>query len=95
MLDKVKRELRIKSDAFDQEIQDLIDDARMDLIQSGVAKSVAEKDEPDPLIRRAIIFYAKAYYGMDNPDAARFTESYQMLKNHISLAGDYDGRTVE
>lgn len=86
MLDSIKTTLRISNTAFDIEILDLIDAAKMDLKISGVNKI----DYDDPLIKRAIIVYVKANFGWDNPDAERLQESYNMLKQHLSLAGDYN-----
>jgi hypothetical protein len=48
-----------------------------------------EVEAMDPLIKRAITVYIKAHFGWDNPDAERLQESYNMLKQHLSLAGDY------
>lgn len=90
MLDDVKTALRITNAAYDSEVQDLIESAQMDLIQSGVLLV----DETDPLIKRAIITYAKANFGIDNPQADRFQDSYVMLKQHLSLSGDYNGYPV-
>lgn len=92
MIESVKGALRVTSNdpLIIEEIEDLISSARMDLIQSGVSSEIANKDD-DPLIKRAIIIYAKSNYGIDNPDADRFQDSYNMLKQHLSLAGDYRG----
>jgi uncharacterized phage protein (predicted DNA packaging) len=90
MLNGVKLSLRVTSTAFDIEIQDLIDAARIDLIQSGVS-SLKAKSDTDPLIKRAITLYCKAFFGYDNPDADRLRDSYVMLKQHLSLAADYNG----
>lgn len=92
MIESVKGALRVTSNdpLIIQEIEYLISSARMDLIQSGVSSEIANKDD-DPLIKRAIIIYAKAHYGLDNPNADRFQDSYIMLKQHLSLAGDYRG----
>lgn len=86
MLDKLKRELRISNNAFDDDILDLIESAKKDLSISGVNKI----DELDPLIKRAITIYVKANFGWDNPDADRLQESYLKLKQHLSLSGDYN-----
>ena len=86
MLDKVKLALRVSGTVFDLEIQDLIDAAKLDLQISGVVKV----DEEDSLIQRAIIVYCKANFGYDNNEAERFQKSYDMLKQHLSLAGDYN-----
>lgn len=92
MLQDVKLSLRISNTAFDEEILDLIEEARQDLILSGVSLTKAHDDE-DPLIKRAIKSYTKANFGFDNPDAERLQKSFEMLKQHLSLAGDY--REVE
>lgn len=88
ILDDVKQALRITSSAFDDEVNDLIAAGKADLIQSGVSSTKAT-DDTDPLIKRAIIVYCKANFGYDNPEADRFQKSYDMLKQHLSLAGDY------
>ncbi|NLC03180.1 MAG: phage gp6-like head-tail connector protein [Tissierellia bacterium] len=44
----------------------------------------------DSLIQRAITLYVKANFGWDNPDAERLQQSYVMLKQHLSLSGDYN-----
>lgn len=92
MLDDVKTALRISQSntSFDMEIQDLIEAARIDLIQSGVSSEKAN-DDTDALIKRAITVYCKANFGYDsNTSAERFHDSYVMLKQHLSLAGDYN-----
>ena len=69
MLDKVKNALRVKTAAFDDEIQDLIDACKADLRLVGVnvpEDTPAEGKEAaagDPLITRAIVLYAKANFG--------------------------------
>ncbi|NJP37188.1 head-tail connector protein [Alkalicoccus luteus] len=88
MKDKVKLALRLSAAAYDDEVEDLIASCKEDLFQSGVARDKAD-DEDDPLIRRAIIVYAKANFGMDSPDAVRFHQSYESLKHHLSMAEDY------
>jgi uncharacterized phage protein (predicted DNA packaging) len=90
MLNDVKLSLRITSTAFDIEVQDLIEAARLDLVQSGISLFKAS-DDADPLIKRAITLYCKAFFGYDNPDADRLRDSYVMLKQHLSLAADYNG----
>jgi len=93
MIEDVKLSLRITNSHFDHEIQNLIDAACLDLQQAGVSKSVIEQDETDPLIKRAVITYAKANFGYDNPEADRFNDAYIMLKQHLSLYGDYKDAT--
>ena len=95
MFDDVKQALRISASntAFDDEVQNLIDAARLDLQQAGVSKTVIDQSEIDPLIKRAVITYAKANFGYDNPEADRFNDAYIMLKQHLSLYGDYKDAT--
>lgn len=86
MLEKIKQALRIKSKAFDGEIQDLIESAKMDLRISGVTRI----NEDDPLISQAVKVYCKANYGLDNKDSEKYQKSYDMLKQHLSLCGEYN-----
>lgn len=86
MLEEVKLSLRIINNDFDIEIQSLIDAAKRDLGITGV--KIIEIS--DPLIIRAINLYVKANFGWDNPDAERLEESYLMLKQHLSLSGEYN-----
>jgi uncharacterized phage protein (predicted DNA packaging) len=86
MIEKVRKSLRISHTALDDDIQDLIEAALMELQLSGIKKL----DESDPLIIRAVTVYCKAEFGFDNPDAERFRNSFESLRNHLALAGDYN-----
>lgn len=92
MFSSIKQALRLSTDVFDDEINDLIEAARQDLILSGVSETKASNDE-DPLIKRAITIYVKAHFGWDNPDAERLQQSYDMLKMHLTLSQEYTGDT--
>lgn len=91
MLNKVKLALRIKGNTFDDEIQDLIDSAKLDLGISGVANT----EETDNLVIRAIILYCKGYFGIDNPNSEQYLKSYTELKTHMSLATGYRVEVAE
>lgn len=95
MIDEVKAALRVTTDdpGIIGEIEELIESAKIDLIQSGVKKELVNADEPDAIIRRAIKTYAKANFGYDNPEADRFDRAYIMLKQHLSLYGDFQDET--
>lgn len=86
MMELVKGALRVTTDApgIISEIENLINAAKLDLEIAGV-----KYIEDDPLIQRAVIFYCKGHFGFDNPEAERFLRSYEMLKQHLSLSGDY------
>lgn len=90
MLEAVKQALRIKSGTFDAELTSIIEAAKLDLSISGVA---VIKDT-DPLIRRAIIIYCQANFG-NSAEADRYQKSYEMLKNHLALCGDYNGKGIK
>ena len=88
LLDDVKKSLRVTSVAFDTEISDLISAATTELSNVGI--KVTLKGTDDPLIKRAITLYCKANFGYDNPESERFNLSYEMLKIHMSMSGDYN-----
>lgn len=91
IFDDVKLAVREDNDAFDTEILDIIEAAKLDLKGSGVV----EIDDTDPLIKRAIILYSKANYGLNNPDMEKYQNSYNMLKAHLSFSSDYNGYVEE
>ena len=92
ILDDVKVALRIAAatTAYDGEVGDLIEAAKDDLQLAGIISD----DTTDPLIKRAVITYCKAYFGYDNPDADRFIKAYEMLKMHLALSVDYTEAVV-
>jgi glycosyltransferase involved in cell wall biosynthesis len=78
---------RLDHDDYYTEIDDLILAAKADLQLSGL---LGEKIlNTDALIKRAIYAYCKANFGWNNPDAVRLQQSYDMLKNHMSLSSEY------
>lgn len=86
MLNSIKKALRIKSSAFDDEINELIEAAKLDLKISGIVNIL----DADPLIQQAVKTYCKANFGLDNKDSEKYQLSYDMLKQHLSLCGDYN-----
>ncbi|WP_297634760.1 head-tail connector protein [uncultured Clostridium sp.] len=85
LLDKIKMRLRISHNKLDIEINDLIEAAKLDLKISGVNKII----EHDPLIIQAIKVYCKANFELDNKDSEKYLKSYNLLKEHLALCGDY------
>lgn len=102
MLEKVKMALRIKTDAFNDELTDLIEAAKLDL---GVAGVIVPNDghnaevdgagvyyfvrgEIDALVTRAIITYCKMNFGLPE-DADRLKRSYDEQKAQLSNATGY------
>ncbi len=84
----VRQYLRISHTHFDAEITDLIGAAQADLLLGGI-KASKVNDESDALIKRAIVCYVKAEFGLDNADAEKYRESYNMLKRHLMLSSEY------
>lgn len=94
MLNKVKDYLRENEGYSDDEIQDLIDAAKADLMLSGVHKD--KVTDTDPLIKRAITLYCKANFGYEDPKLSeRFQESYISLKHHLTLSAEYTEVTID
>lgn len=88
MLQDIKDALRVNGDDLNNEILDLIESAKADLILSGVNKD--KVIDTDPLIKRAIIVYCKANFGYDDVNMAeRFEQSYISLKHHLTLSTEY------
>lgn len=84
MLEKVRLALRIKATAFDDEINDLIEGAKLDLEASGINVEIMDK-----LIERAIVLYCKANFGLENNEGEKFQRSYEHLKTLLGLAVKY------
>lgn len=84
MLEKVKMALRITTDAFDDELNDLISAAMLDL---GIA-GVVLPEELDAICTRAIITYCKLHFG-EPDDYTRIKRSYDEQKAQLSMATGY------
>lgn len=84
LLEKVKLALRISTDAYDSELTDLIDAAKLDL---GIA-GVVLPDQSDALVTRAVITYCKMSFGLPE-DYDRLKKSYDEQKAQLSNATGY------
>lgn len=91
MLDKVKTALRVTTNAFDEEIEDLIAAAKLDLGIAGVVLP-AELDE---ICQRAIITYCRMNFsypdggGHLNSSYDRMKSSYDEQKAQLATATGY------
>jgi len=88
LLEKVKLSLRFDDTVLDTDIQDTIDAAIADLILCGVLESKIV--DTDPLIIRTVKIFCKAEYSSDDKESTRYRESYEMLRDHLSLSIDYN-----
>lgn len=85
MLEAVKLAMRpaIKTNAYDDEIRDLIAAAKADLQRVGIVG-----DDTDPLIRQAIKTYCRLHFGSP-PDAEKLERSYAMQVGSLMGSGKY------
>lgn len=83
-LDKIKMALRISTDAYNDELTDLITAAQQDL---GIA-GVVVPGELDEICTRAIITYCKMSFGLPD-DYDRLKKSYDEQKAQLSNASGY------
>lgn len=90
MSSSIKTYLRISDSAnlFGGEINENIDAACADLANHGIIASRLW-DTADALIKRAIILYCKANFGLDNPDSVKYQASYEALRDHLMLSSEY------
>lgn len=84
MLSKVKLALRINNNAYDNEINNLINACELELELAGIASSNIV--ETNAMIIQAIILYCKAYFGIGNADAEKFINAYEHLKAFLCFA---------
>lgn len=83
MLDKVKMALRITTDAFNDELNDLIAFALADMHLIGIVGV-----EADPLIRKAVITYCRMNFGAP-ADYDKLKASYDEQKAQLQIASGY------
>lgn len=84
MLAKVKLALRITTNAYDSELNDLIEAAKIDL---GIA-GVNVPQTIDAIVGRAIITYCKVHFG-EPDDVERLKASYDEQKAQLSMNSAY------
>lgn len=72
-----------KTQAFDDEVKNLIEACFLDLSLSGVEKM------DDELVKRAVGIYVKAHFGSENPDWEGLIQCYNALKVHLALSEKY------
>lgn len=84
MLEKVKMALRISTDAYNDELNDLIEAAKVDM---GIA-GVLIPEEVDAIVTKAIITYCKMSFGLPE-DYDKLKKSYDEQKAQLSNATGY------
>jgi hypothetical protein len=84
MLDKVKLAMAITTDAYDAELSDLIDAAKLDLGIAGVNSEFIH----DKLIQRAIITYCRMMFHSP-ADFENLRWAYESLKGSMAISTGY------
>ena len=86
MIEKVKLALRITTDAYNEEIADLIAAAMVDLGIGDIDPDLIGCG--DPLIKRAVITYCKMNFGQSD-DYDRLKASYTEQKAQLGMNSNY------
>lgn len=85
LLARVKIANRITTSVYDEELEELIEEAEADLALKGITKS----DEPtDPNIRKAIVLYCCIHHGQ-REDREMLQRSYDDLKSRLGSSTGY------
>ena len=87
MLELVKMALRITTDAFDDELTQLISSAVIDLGFGGMADTITVQNA-DSVVKQAIITYCKMNFGLPE-DYDRLKRSYDEQKAQLGTATNY------
>lgn len=85
LLDEVKLALRVTTNAYDDELNSLIESAKLDLGIAGVTFDIL-----DDVVKTAIKTYCKMNFGTPNSDVYdRLKKSYDEQKAQMSNATGY------
>ena len=87
MLDKIKMALRIKTDAYNDELTSLMQSGLIDLGFGGAMNEVLTEDA-DPVVTQAVITYCKMNFGLPE-DYDRLKRSYDEQKAQLGTATGY------
>lgn len=87
MLDLVKKALRITTAYFDDELNQLIAAALLDLGLGGASSDVLVENY-DALVNQAVITYVKANFGQPE-DYDRIKQAYDEQKAQLGMATNY------
>lgn len=89
LIQDAKLRLRLHTDAFDNEIGDLIDTAADDLIKrNAIQESQLSGTTVAPLIKRAIMTFCRAYFG-DPDNQERYKADYDEQKQTLMMTSGY------
>lgn len=90
LLDKVKAACRVASNAYDEELTDLIESGLADMGITDIKSAFLTDTDPDPLIRKAVITYCRMNFGYQDELAYnRLKASYDEQKSQLLMSGRY------
>lgn len=91
LLDDVKKSLRRTDNEFDDEILEIIEAGKEDLITSGVNEALfTDEAKIPPLVLRALKSYCNMeFYKMDNPDYPKMLDIYKRQVNKLNMSSGY------
>ena len=88
LLDITKTRLRLKSDAFDDELTMHIDTGKTRLILAGINPDIVEAAD-DQIIVNTLSAFACSQFGIDNPESGRFFRIFNSFMTVLSLCEEY------
>jgi len=84
-LEAVRLAMAITTTAYDNELNDLIDAALMDMKTNGI--NVCDKQD-DPLVLQAVKTYCRAYF-QSPADHDKLVAAYEGQKGHMQICSGY------
>lgn len=87
LLDKVKLACRVTTDAYDEELTDLISAGLDDLGITDISPAVLTEDAP-PLVQRAVTTYVRLNFGQPD-DYDNLKKSYDEQKAQMATSSNY------
>lgn len=91
LLDDVKQVCRVTSNVYDTELSDLISAGLADLSITDIDPELLS-DEPEPLIKRALLTYCKLNFGeIEDGKYDRLKASYDEQKSQLLMSMAYRG----
>lgn len=92
MLEEIKKIQGINHTEFDSMINTWIDSAKLDLISIGIVNTLVNTNNPDNLIKTAIITYVLSFLDVQNSEM--YAKSYRLQKDNLRHYGSYNGNNT-